>query len=552
MLKISLNQVNPWVGNLEYNFERIKYFYLKAVSSSLDLAVFPECVVTGYPLEDLVLKNFFMDRVLDYVQQLLELSKGHDTALLVGSPYKIGRRTHNCALFIHQGELKYVIPKKALPNYGVFDEKRVFSPSHDTTLIEFKGYNIGALICEDMWVAEPTAALQKAGADFLIVLNGSPYDANKDESRKMQSNARIDEVHLPLLYVNLVGGQDSLIFDGTSFVMDESKKVIDQFQSFHEQYKVYHLSKQANRCVIEPQEQQLPSKNDHLSNLYQALVVGLRDYVEKNRFKGVILGMSGGIDSAISAAIAVDALGKERVFAVMMPSPYTSQESLDDAAKASAMLGIKYDIIPIEKVMQAYGELLHDQFQGKAADITEENIQSRARGMLLMAMSNKFGMMVLSTGNKSEMAVGYATLYGDMCGGYNAIKDVYKMEVFALSKWRNQNHLSTFMGPLGTVMPERIITKPPSAELKPGQKDQDSLPPYEDLDVILAGLIEDDLSVAEIASKGYAVDVVRKVARLLDRAEYKRRQAPPGPKVTRKALAHERRYPITNGFTDEM
>lgn len=552
MLKISLNQVNPWVGNLEYNFERIKYFYLKAVSSSVDLAVFPECVVTGYPLEDLVLKNFFMDRVIDYVQQLIELSKGHDTALLVGSPYKIGRRTHNCALFIHQGALKYIIPKKALPNYGVFDEKRVFSPSHDTTLIEFKGCKIGAMICEDMWVPEPTAALQKAGADFLLVLNGSPYDANKDESRKMQSAARIGEVHLPLLYVNLVGGQDSLIFDGTSFVMNESKKVIDQFQSFQEQYKIYHISKQDGRCVIEPQAPQLPSQDDHLSNLYQALVIGLRDYVEKNKFKGVILGMSGGIDSAISAAIAVDALGKERVLAVMMPSPYTSQESLDDAAKASAMLGIKYDIIPIEKVMQAYGELLHDQFQGKAADITEENIQSRARGMLLMAMSNKFGMMVLSTGNKSEMAVGYATLYGDMCGGYNAIKDVYKMEVFALSKWRNQNHLSTFMGPLGTVMPERIITKPPSAELKPGQKDQDSLPAYEDLDVILSGLIEDDLSVAEIVDKGYAVDVVRKVARLLDRAEYKRRQAPPGPKVTRKALAHERRYPITNGFTDEM
>ncbi|MBY0461623.1 MAG: NAD+ synthase, partial [Alphaproteobacteria bacterium] len=413
--------------------------------------------------------------------------------------------------------------------------------------LPYKGFNIGVMVCEDMWVPEPALYLQQKGADCLLVINGSPFDLEKDDCRREHARARINETNLPLVYLNLVGGQDSLVFDGRSFVLDEKGETVCELPAFCESIQTLQFEKKDGKCTISSLSEENHEK-DQAGLLYRALVLGLKDYVEKNQFGGVLIGLSGGIDSAISAAIAVDALGAERVSCVMMPSPYTSKESFEDAEAIAESLNIAYDIVSIEPAMIAYSSMLSEKFKGKAQDTTEENIQSRARGMVLMALSNKLGWMVLSTGNKSEMAVGYATLYGDMCGGYNALKDVYKTQVFALSKWRNENFHPDFLGPKSDVMPERVITKPPSAELKPDQKDQDSLPEYEILDAILYGLIEEDASIEEIAKSGLPEKEVMRVFKMLDRAEYKRRQSAPGPKITAKALSVERRYPITNGF----
>jgi len=410
----------------------------------------------------------------------------------------------------------------------------------------FRGVRLGVMVCEDMWFPDVAETLQESGAELLIVINGSPFETDKRDQRLSLAVERIKETGLPLLYVNQVCGQDEVVYDGASFALDAEYGLKAQAPDWREIVLTTHWRRDGARWTIDQGPATAPSEG--LEAIYHALVLGLKDYVEKNRFPGVVLGLSGGIDSALTAAIAVDALGPSRVHAVMMPSPYTSPESLEDAEEVAKLLGIDYRSVSIEPAMAAFADMLKDSFAGKEPDITEENVQSRARGITLMALSNKFGWMVVSTGNKSEMSVGYATLYGDMCGGYAILKDVYKMTVFALSKLRNQLRPSGLKGPEGRVMPERVITKPPSAELKPNQRDEDSLPPYAVLDDILECLVEHEMPVDVIVARGHDEATVRRVWQMLDRAEYKRRQAPPGVKITRRAFGRDRRYPITNRF----
>ncbi|HEX2478352.1 MAG TPA: NAD+ synthase, partial [Geminicoccaceae bacterium] len=406
---------------------------------------------------------------------------------------------------------------------------------------------IGGMVCEDMWTGDVAEGLEESGAEILIVPNGSPFEHDKQDVRLNLAVARVTETGLPLIYCNQVGGQDELVFDGASFVLNADRRLVAQAKGFEEDLLLTRWRRGGDdvwTCV----EGRIEPTVEGLEAIYQAMSLGLRDYVDKNRFPGVVLGLSGGIDSALSAAVAVDALGAERVHAVMMPSRYTSASSLEDAEAVAAALGIRLDSIPIEPAVDAFAVMLEPVFAGRSPDITEENLQARVRGVILMALSNKLGSMVLTTGNKSEMSVGYATLYGDMCGGYSVLKDVYKTTVFALARWRNQHLPAHARGPAGGVIPERVIAKPPSAELRANQTDQDSLPPYHELDAILQGLVEQDLSARELVAAGHDPAVVRRVSNLLDLAEYKRRQAPPGVKITRKAFGRDRRYPITNAF----
>jgi NAD+ synthase len=428
----------------------------------------------------------------------------------------------------------------------VFDEKRVFDPGPLPGPINFRDVRIGVPICEDIWSPDVVECIAETGGELLLIPNGSPFEAGKSDVRVHHAVARVVESGLPLVYLNQIGGQDELVFDGGSFVMNADRTLAWQLPAWREDIAITKWERSAQGWICAPGKT-APIETG-MAAIYQAMTMGLRDYVNKNGFPGVILGMSGGIDSAISAAVAVDALGPDRVHCVMMPSPYTSQHSLDDAAAASKLLGAKLDTVSIGPAMKAFSSMLGEHFEGTNSGVAEENIQSRARGMTLMAMSNKFGSMVLSTGNKSEMSVGYATLYGDMCGGYSVLKDVYKTVVFDLCRWRNANKPAGALGPDGAVMPERIITKPPSAELKPNQADQDTLPPYEVLDAILESLIEDEASIEEIVAKGYEKATVMRTWRMLDRAEYKRRQAPPGVKIGHRAFGRDRRYPITNAF----
>ncbi|MDX1541792.1 MAG: NAD+ synthase, partial [Geminicoccaceae bacterium] len=453
-----------------------------------------------------------------------------------------------------QGRVGAMRFKHELPNYGVFDEKRVFAAGPIPGPIPFRParadagvVRLGCMVCEDMWIEDVAEALEESGAEILIVPNGSPFEHDKWDVRLQIALARVTETGLPLVYVNQVGGQDELVFDGGSFVLNADRRIAAQARNFEEQLLVTRWARGADgRLVCGPGDIARPL--DELEAVWRTMVLGLRDYVDKNRFPGVVLGLSGGIDSAISAAVAVDALGPERVHAFMMPSRYTSRESLDDAEAAARALGIRLDSIAIEPAVEAFDAMLGPVFEGREADITEENIQARIRGVTLMAISNKFGHMLLTTGNKSEMSVGYATLYGDMCGGYSVLKDVYKTTVFRLSRWRNGHRPDGMLGPEGEVIPIRIIDKPPSAELRPDQKDEDSLPPYDVLDALLEGLVEQDRSPAELVAAGHDPEVVRRVSNLLDIAEYKRRQAPPGVKISRKAFGRDRRYPITNAF----
>jgi NAD+ synthase len=450
-------------------------------------------------------------------------------------------------LLLDGGKIAATRFKYDLPNYGVFDEKRVFAAGPLPGPIAFRGVRLGVMVCEDMWTADSAETLAESGAEILVVPNGSPYESDKIDERINLSVKRVTENGLPIVYVNQVGGQDELVFDGASFVLNADCKLAAQLPSWAEAVRLTKWTRGGNGqwwCAPGEIVKPLP----RIEEIYRALVTGLRDYVTKNRFPGVILGLSGGIDSALTAAIAVDALGAEAVRAFMMPSPYTSRDSLDDAEGCAKRLGIRLDTVSIEPAMKAYATMLGEMFKGTNADITEENIQSRARGITLMALSNKFGHMVVSTGNKSEMSVGYATLYGDMCGGYAVLKDVYKTTVFELSRWRNGAKLADLRGPAGEVMPERVITKPPTAELKPDQTDEASLGPYANLDDILYCLVEKEMPVAEIVARGHDEAYVKRVWRMLDLAEYKRRQAPPGVKITRRAFGRDRRYPITNGF----
>jgi len=552
---ITLAQVNPTVGDIAANADMIRAARADAAGHGAHLVVFPELVVCGYPPEDLVFRNAFLDVVQAAVLALASETGDGGPALLVGAPWRFtdpedGRaKLGNAALLLDQGEVHFVGFKYLLPNYGVFDEVRVFSRGPLPDVVTVHGLRLGIMVCEDMWGPQVAGHLAAQGADLLVVLNGSPFEVDKPDKRLEQARPRVAETGLPLIYVNQVGGQDELVFDGASFVVAADGTQAGELPAWREAIQATTWSRPDARAPWRCDNAPRPTPLADMDAIYRALVTGLRDYVRKNGFPGVILGLSGGIDSALSAALAVDALGADQVWCVMMPSPHTSAESLEDAEATARLLGVRYNTIDIGPAMTAFNDMLAPVFQGRPANVTEENIQSRARGVILMALSNKFGPMVLSTGNKSEMSVGYATLYGDMAGGFAILKDVYKTTVTRLCRWRNTHgRPEGLLGPDGPVMPERVITKPPTAELRPDQKDEDSLPPYPALDRILNGLIEGEHGVSEMIAEGHETDTVRRVWRLLNGAEYKRRQAPPGVKITLRAFGRDRRYPITNRF----
>lgn len=552
-LAIALAQCNPTVGDLDGNLALIRRLHREAATAGADVVVFPELVLTGYPLEDLVLKPALVERTATLLLELAADTAGGRPAIVLGAPYREAeRRPYNGAFLLAGGEVKGRRAKHELPNYGVFDEKRVFAagPVPGPMRLELKdggAVRLGVMVCEDMWIDDVAEGLEESGAELLVVINGSPYERGKQDVRLQHAVRRVTETGLPLVYLNLVGGQDELVFDGASFVLDAGRRLVAQLPWFEPALEVVHFRHDGDGWH-HAGERRVARPPADLEAIYRAMVLGLRDYVAKNGFPGVVLGLSGGVDSGLSAAVAVDALGAARVHALMMPSRYTSGESLEDARHSAGLLGIRLDQVAIEPAYQAFAGMLGPLFGDRPPDITEENIQSRIRGLILMAVSNKLGSMVLTTGNKSEMSVGYATLYGDMCGGYSVLKDVYKTTVFELCHWRNATRPASCLGPEGMVVPERTITKPPSAELRADQKDEDSLPPYPVLDAILKGLVEDDRSAAELVAAGHPEADVRKVSNLLDIAEYKRRQAPPGVKITEKAFGRDRRYPITNHF----
>lgn len=546
-LRIALAQLNPHEGEVKANAARIRAARAEAARQGADLVVTPELSIAGYPPEDLILKGAFLDACDAEIAALAAETADGGPGLIVGGPWRTEGRLHNAAFLLDGGRIVTARAKHELPNYGVFDDKRHFVPGPAPGPVSFRGVRIGLMVCEDWWFPAVAETLAESGAEMLLSINGSPYEAGKHDVREALAVARVVETGLPFVFLNQVCGQDELVFEGASFVLNANRAPALRMPSFEEAVTITEWRREGGHLVCAPHP--LPPAESREENIYRAMMLGLADYVNKNRFPGVVLGLSGGIDSALTAAVAVDALGPERVRAVMLPSPYTSAESLEDAAACARMLGIRYDTVPISGAMEAFHQALAPVFANRAPDITEENIQSRSRGLILMAMSNKFGDMLLTTGNKSEMSVGYATLYGDMCGGFSVLKDVYKTTVFALSRWRNDHVPRGGRGPAGMVMPERVITKPPSAELKPNQTDQDTLPPYDVLDAILEGLVEDEAGVDEVVARGHDRATVLRVWRMLDRAEYKRRQAPPGVKITRRAFGRDRRYPLTNGFT---
>ena len=536
-LIIALAQLNPTLGAIKENLARAREARREAADA--DLILFPELFICGYPPEDLVLRPTFVAACRDAVE---ELAKDTVTgpAVLIGLPWREGAHLYNSVALLANGKIEAVRHKFDLPNYGVFDEKRVFNAGPAPGPISFKGVRLGVPICEDIWSEETCETLAETGAEILLSPNGSPFERNKDDVRLNLVVARVTETGLPMAYLNQVGGQDELVFDGASFVLNADRTLAWQMPMFEEQIALTEWRRGEDGWACVPGEIVVVPENE--AETWKACVLGLRDYVLKNRFPGVVLGLSGGIDSAVVAAMAVDALGADRVHCVMLPYAYTSRDSLVDAEECAKLLGVRYDVVPIKEPVEGFLSALKPMFEGTPAGITEENLQSRSRGVILMAISNKFGSMVLTTGNKSEMSVGYATLYGDMNGGYNPIKDVYKTEVYRLATWRNS---------LGYVIPERIITKAPTAELRENQKDQDSLPPYEVLDTILEGLVENEVPVEQIVKDtGYEEALVRRIQHMLYIAEYKRRQAAPGVKITRRNFGRDRRYPITNAFRD--
>ncbi|MEJ1978965.1 MAG: NAD+ synthase [Acetobacteraceae bacterium] len=546
-LRIALAQINIHAGQIEANLAAIRRARAEGARLGADLVVTPEFSIGGYPPEDLVRKPAFVAACEAAVATLaLETADG-GPGLIVGGPWQDRTLLHNAAFVLDGGQIIARRAKHELPNYGVFDEKRVFDGGPSPGPVVFRGFRIGLMICEDWWFPAVSETLAESGAEMLLSINGSPFEDGKQARRIALAVERVVETGLAYVFCAMVCGQDELVFEGASFVLNPDRSLAVQMPFFEESVTLTEWTREGERLVCTPQ--MLSPEPGRLEAIYRGMMLGLADYVRKNRFPGVLLGLSGGIDSAISAAVAVDALGPAQVRCVMLPSPYTSAHSLEDAAACAGLLGIRCDTVPITPAMTAFGEVLTPLFAGRQADTTEENIQSRARGLILMAMSNKFGDMLLTTGNKSEMSVGYSTLYGDMCGGYSVLKDVYKTTVFALCRWRNGHVPKGALGPAGRVMPERVITKPPSAELKPDQTDQDSLPPYAELDAILEGLVEGERSVDELVMQGHDRATVLRVWRMLDRAEYKRRQAPPGVKITARAFGRDRRYPITNGYT---
>ncbi len=546
-MKIALAQIDTHVGEVAANTARIRRARAEGAVGGADLVVTPEFSIGGYPPEDLVRKPAFIDACEAAIEALARETADGGPGLIVGGPWRDGERLYNAAFVLDGGRVVARRAKHELPNYGVFDEKRVFDAGPSPGPVAFRGMRIGLMVCEDFWLPAVSETLAESGAEMLLSINGSPFEDGKLGRRVALGVSRVVETGLPFVFLGQVCGQDELVFDGASFVLNRDRSLAVQMPHFEEAVTITEWNSAGDYMVCTPQE--LAPEPPRLELIYRCMMLGLGDYVRKNRFPGVLLGLSGGVDSALSAAVAVDALGPDQVRAVMLPSPYTSRHSLEDAAACAELLGIRCDTIPITPAMQAFGAALAPAFAGRQADIAEENIQSRSRGLILMAMSNKFGDMVLTTGNKSEMSVGYATLYGDMCGGYSVLKDVYKTTVFDLCRWRNAHVPPGTLGPAGPVMPERVILKPPSAELKPDQTDQDSLPPYDELDAILEGLVEREQSVDALVDRGFDRGTVLRVWRMLDRAEYKRRQAPPGVKITPRAFGRDRRYPITNGFT---
>ncbi len=530
-IKIALAQLNFTVADIKTNTAKIIAAIAEAKQQQADLVVFPELSVTGYPPEDLLLRPDFIRQAQAAVDQIKLHTDG--IVAVIGCPLQHGKRLYNSALALSNGQVIAEYHKQALPNYGVFDEQRYFNAGHQLCLIEVKNTQLALTICEDIWQAGIIARNREAGAEIILALNASPFHAGKVHQREEIIGEQVKQAHLPLVYVNQVGGQDELIFDGASFVLDQHGEVSFRADEFAEQLAVVEfVDKQPQPASIAPHYQAVASE-------YKALVLGIKDYVRKNGFQGAILGLSGGIDSALVLALAVDALGADKVEAVLMPSRYTQDMSNQDARLEAEWLGVKHHTIAIEPAVLAFNQMLEPLFAGSKKDTTEENIQARCRGVLLMAMSNKQGKLLLTTGNKSEMSVGYATLYGDMAGGFAPLKDVSKLLVYQLAEYRNT---------LSQAIPERVITRPPSAELAPDQKDEDSLPPYPILDPILALYIEQDKSASEIIALGYPQEAVVRAISLVDRNEYKRRQSPPGIRITPRAFGRDRRYPISSGY----
>ena len=543
-LNILLAQTNPIVGNIEHNRDLVLDIVSK--NKNADLIIFTELVLSGYPPEDLVLKSAFQNKVCDAFHEIMDASVKSESYIIIGRPWKENEQLYNAAIVLHKGKVFHRHLKNTLPNYGIFDEKRIFAAGDESSFFEIKGNKIALFICEEIWDSETYKKVEGKDCDLVVTINASPFEYQKIIQRENLAIELSKKIDAPVVYVNQVGGQDEIVFDGSSFIADAHKVLrrlpacesATDLVTFDKDKKEFSFSE---KIFEEKSEQEV---------LYSNLVLGLKDYIEKNNFPGVVIGISGGIDSAFSACVAVDALGSDKVKGIMMPSKYTSNASVEDATLLGKNLNIEMISLSIEEAALAYESTLKNVFEGTQQDITEENIQSRIRGMLLMAYSNKFGYMVMTNGNKSEVSVGYSTLYGDMCGGFSVIKDLYKVDVYKLAEWRNDNHPSISLHKKKNILPVNIITKAPTAELKPNQKDEDSLPPYEILDKILYELVEKESSVTDIVNLGFNEDTVIKVQGLLYNSEYKRRQSAPGVKVSERNFGLDRRYPITNRFRD--
>lgn len=534
--KIALAQFSPHIGNIEANAQKMIEQANQAKKQNADLIVFPELSLIGYPAEDLLIRPSLAKRTQKGIEQLSQVK---DIVMVFGfvNQTEDGER-YNAAVVMKDGQVLGIYNKQNLPHYGIFDEKRYFNEGHQHLVFEYLGHKFGVLICEDVWSLNTVHQLSQLNVDTILVLNASPYEVGKPQHRVATMRKLAKQLNINLAYINQVGGQDDLIFDGTSFVINQDGEVALQAPSFQEElYYTEYLAEQKTFKVVES----TPAL-DTMAEIYQGLVLATRDYVQRSGFPGVILGLSGGIDSALTLAIAVDAIGADKVQAVMMPYTYTAPMSVEDAAAQAKSMGVTFGIAEIHPIVNSFMQTLYPFFGNSPADTTEENLQARTRGTLLMGLSNKFGNLVLATGNKSEISVGYCTLYGDMVGGYSVLKDVYKTIVFELAKYRNSISETP-------VIPERVITRPPSAELRPDQKDQDSLPPYDILDAILYAYIEEDMSQDDIIAKGFEKEVVEKIIRLVDQNEYKRRQGAIGPRISSRAFSRERRYPIVNGWT---
>ena len=548
-MSVALAQLNSHLGDVSANCQKLLQMRERAAAKGADIILTPEMFLAGYPADDLVLRADFMDRIEAAISRLAKATADGGPAIIVGAPCRDKDVLYNSAFILDGGKIVARRDKVNLPNYGVFDDKRHFTPGQLQGPVLLRGMRLGIAVCEDIWFPDLCEMLGETGAEIILSLNASPFENAKTDMRMMHAVSRMTETGLPFVYVNMVGGQDELVFDGSSFALNLGGKIASQMPSFSEGLSLLEVRSQSGTCHLTGQISRPAAAEE---DVWRALTLGVRDYVEKNGFPGVILGLSGGVDSAIVAVLAVDALGPERVRVVMMPSDYTADISLADAEELADNLGLTLETIALRAGMDAFDSMLQASLEGTEMDVTEENIQSRLRGMILMALSNKFGNMVLATGNKSEYAAGYSTLYGDMCGGFAPIKDVWKTEIFKLCEWRNTALPRGVLGPDGEVIPRRIITRPPSAELRPDQQDTDSLPPYDILDAILIALTEEMADTDTIVSRGYERETVERVSAMLFRTEYKRFQAAPGPKVTPRAFGRDRRLPLTSGFKPHL